>query len=150
LIFRKQYSDQYYLVSGGDECFYFNRIIPLAPKLRDELKKKEKNGKLFGFEPNIRRLWMVIDNTLYLWRYMQSSVCNDGNDFVEFSEIPDTIQNIAFAKSNKCVSENTGVCIIATSSFIYIVLVSIDDDDRVTFYNSGMKAPIDSKVTKIE
>lgn len=160
---------------NGDESFYFKRKIPPCSKLNAILSETPSGSKRWGIEPNIRRMWVAVDNRLYIWKYVSlnddeivtgidgkdieirgesvnDTNTNDStNDFIEFSDITEPIQQVLFAPPKPDIfSDNINcVCIVATTKDIHVLGVNISTKDKLTLFNTGLSTPNSLRINKM-
>ena len=67
MISNKKFSDQYYSVHNNDESFYFLQKVRLSAYLLERMRCASHCHA--GIEPDLRRVWVSVDNVLYIWRY---------------------------------------------------------------------------------
>jgi nuclear pore complex protein Nup155 len=93
-----------------------------------------------GIFPEIHRVWLTIDNRLFLWNY------EDGNDFMVYDELDQIIVSVGLvpAKKGVFIEEIQYILVIATPIEILLLGIFLHDGKKSSHINeSGEKKAIE-------
>ncbi|KAF6766148.1 nucleoporin Nup157/170 [Ephemerocybe angulata] len=103
-----------------------------------------------GIFPEIERVWISIDNKLFLWDYI------DGQEISSFLEQPDTIAHIALVKPKPglFVDDISHVLVLCTAMSVLLMGVSLVDEEgmsskQLRLYATDFKVQTDVEMTTV-
>ena len=124
--------------AGQRKMFYQKNFFKIPSDILRQISYDDNIYTTFmGILPEIHRVWITIDNRLYLWNYNQ-------NDYIEYSEIPEIIYSVTLVtpKAGHFTAKVKYALIVITPIEIHLLAVSMDDDFRnVSITKSGYTAP---------
>ncbi|KAK8792956.1 hypothetical protein WA158_005120 [Blastocystis sp. Blastoise] len=89
------------------------------------LSQVSDRPKLSGMFPEINRVWISVNNTLYLWNYSK------GDDFVTYSDLKNPIVSVGLVKPKKGIlNADDYLLIISTTATLHLLRLSMEGPEH--------------------